>query len=147
MENSFLYFGYGSGLNPTLVEFRINAPVEILCQGELRNYAFRFNRKNPDGSARGNLQPVENEYTLGLLYQIHKNKFEQLADTEPEYVLQEFDIVTKKETVKAFAFICNHCENNIHPLEKYVNVIIADANSHHFPEEYILKIKRQIQAK
>ncbi|MBC7654425.1 MAG: hypothetical protein H7098_08125, partial [Oligoflexus sp.] len=97
--------------------------------------------------ARGNLQPTENEYTLGLLYHIHKNKFEQLADTEPEYVLQEFDIITEKETVKAFAFICNHCESNIHPLEKYINGIIADANSHHFPEEYILKIKRQIQAK
>ncbi len=147
MENSFLYFGYGSGLNPALVEFRVNEPVEILCKGKLKNYALRFNRKNPDGSARGNLQPIENEYTLGLLYQIHKNKFEQLSATEPEYILQEFDIVTQKETLKAFAFICNHCENNIHPQEKYINGIIAAAHSQHFPEEYILKIKSQIQAK
>jgi hypothetical protein len=147
MEDSFLYFGYGSGLNPGLVEFRVNEPVEILCQGELKNYALRFNRKNPDGSARGNLEPIENEYTLGLLYQIHKNKFEQLAHTEPEYILQEFDIITQKGNMRAFAFICNHCENNIHPQEKYVNGIITDAKFHRFPEEYILKIKKQILAK
>lgn len=147
MENNFLYFGYGSGLNPALVAFRVNEPVEILCKGELKNYALRFNRKNPDGSARGNLEPIDTEYTLGLLYQIHKNKFEQLAHTEPGYALQEFDIITEKGTMRAFAFICNHYENNIHPQEKYVNGIIADANLHHFPEEYILKIKKQIRAK
>lgn len=147
MENSFLYFGYGSGLNPTLVEFRVNQPVKLIGKGELKNYALKFSRKNPDGTARGNLEQINGEYTLGLLYQINENKFEQLAQTEPEYCLQEFDVFTEKGMVKAFAFICTHCEIDIQPSPKYVETIIADAILNNFPEDYIQKIKQQIPTK
>ncbi|MFC5282522.1 gamma-glutamylcyclotransferase family protein [Pedobacter alpinus] len=147
MENTFLYFGYGSGLNLTMVEFRVNEPVKLMDKGELKNYAFRFSRKNPDGSARGNLQPAENEYTLGLLYQIDEKKFEQLSQTEPEYNLKEFDIITENGVVKAFAFICSHCETGIYPDLKYVENIISDAIAHNFPEDYIEKIRSQAPAK
>ncbi|MBK0382228.1 gamma-glutamylcyclotransferase [Pedobacter sp. SD-b] len=147
MENSFLYFGYGSSLNPAMVEFRINERVEVVCKGELKHYSLGFNRKNPDGSARGNLVSNIDGFTLGLVYQINKNRFEQLAQTEPEYHLKEFDIITEKGKVKAFAFICDYCHSGIVPNEKYINGIIADAISHSFPEEYILKIKKHLPNK
>lgn len=143
-ENSFLFFGYGSSLNPTLVEFRINQPVKILGKAELKGYTLKFNRKNPDGSARGNLTQAENDYTLGLLYQISKTKFDQLTQTEPKYDLTEFDVLTEKGTVKAFAFICTLCELNIYPSQKYVETIIESATLNNFPESYIEKIKLQI---
>ncbi len=147
MEDSFLYFGYGSGLNPTIVEFRVNAPILLLCKGKLRNYAFKFNRLNPDGSARGNLCPVENEETLGLIYQISKSRFELLTMTEPEYDLVEFDVETEEGVKKAFAFICKHTVENIYPEEKYLNHIIEYTINNNFPEEYIQKIKLQAKAK
>lgn len=140
MENSFLYFGYGSGLNPALVEFRVNAPIKVMCKGKLKHYSLKFNRKNPDGTARGNLQPATDEYTLGMLYQINKNKFEQLAQTEPEYILTEFDILTDNGVVSAFAFICHHCADGIVPNKKYVDSIVDYARLQQFPESYIEKI-------
>lgn len=144
MENSFLYFAYGSGLNPTMVEFRVNDAVKIICKGELKHYALRFNRKNPDGTARGNLHFLDDEFTLGILYQINKNKFEQLKQTEPAYILTEFDILTPNGTLKAFAFICHQCEEGIYPGKKYVEGIIENAHTYLFPSAYIEKIKLQM---
>ncbi len=140
MTDSFLYFGYGCALNQTLVEFRVNQPVEILCKGELKNYGLKFNRENPDGTARGNLSPATNDYTLGLIYKISKSKFEQLSQTEPEYELKEFDILTDSGTVSAYAFICHNCNDGIVPEKKYVNSIVDYARLLEFPESYISKI-------
>lgn len=140
MENSFLYFGYGCALNQTLVEFRINQPVEIVGKGELKNYALKFNRKNPDGSARANLSPTDNDFVLGVIYKIGKNKFDQLNQTEPEYELTSFNILTETGMIKAFAFICNHCEDGIIPAKKDVTRIAEYAKEHDFPQSYIDKI-------
>ena len=147
MEDSFLYFGYGSGLNPTIVAFRVNEPILLLCKGKLKNHAFKFNRLNPDGSARGNLCPCENEETMGLIYQISKAKFELLAMTEPEYDLVEFEVETEEGVKKAFAFMCKHIEDHIFPEERYLNRIIEDAANLLFPKEYIEKIRQQAKAK
>nr|WP_294899064.1 gamma-glutamylcyclotransferase [uncultured Pedobacter sp.] len=140
MTDSFLYFGYGCALNQSMVEFRVNQPVEIVGKGELKHYALKFNRKNPDGTARGNLSPAADDFTLGVIYKINKNKFEQLGQTEPEYTLTPFDILTDKGTVSAYAFICNHFQDGILPDKKYVNNIVNYARFHGFPESYITKI-------
>jgi len=140
MNESFLYFGYGCALSQTLVEFRVNTSVEIIATGELKHYALKFNRKNPDGTARGNLCPVNNDYTLGVVYKIDKNKFEQLAQTEPKYALTQFDILTDGGVICAYAFICQHCEVGIIPDTKYVNSIAEYARTLQFPETYIEKI-------
>lgn len=147
MEDSFLYFGYGSGLNPTLVEFRVNEPVLFIGKGILKNYALKFNRLNPDGSARGNLTFQDDEEVHGLLYQISKKKFEQLAQTEPCYDFLEIDVDTKEGLMKAFAFLCANITENIFPHEKYVSLLIKDATENQFPEEYLEKIRRQAKAK
>ena len=140
MADSFLYFGYGGALNQTLIEFRVNSPVKSLGKGTLKDYALKFNRKNPDGTARGNLIPAAGDFTLGIVYEINRNKFELLAQTEPEYALTEFDILTDNGTIKAYAFICHHCEDGIVPNKKYVDSIVDYARLQQFPESYINKI-------
>ena len=140
MADNFLYFGYGGALNQTLIEFRVNSPVKMLGKGTLKDYALKFNRKNPDGTARGNLIPVEGDYTLGVIYEIDKNKFDLLAQTEPEYVLTQFDIITDTGIISAYSFICHHCEDGILPAQKYIDGIIEYARIQQFPESYITKI-------
>ncbi|HTN20120.1 MAG TPA: hypothetical protein VL125_06575 [Pelobium sp.] len=140
MTDSFLYFGYACALNPSLVEFRVNSPIEILGKGELKHYCLKFNRKNPNGSARANLSYADNDYTLGLLYKISRNKFEQLANTEPEYTLTQFDILTANGVVSAYAFICHHCEDGIVPDKKYIDSFVEYARLQHFTESYINKV-------
>ncbi|MEO5911300.1 MAG: gamma-glutamylcyclotransferase family protein [Pelobium sp.] len=147
MEDSFLYFGYGSGLNPTLVEFCVNETVVFIGKGTLKNYALKFNRLNPDGSARGNLIYLENEVVHGLLYQISKKKFEQLAQTEPCYDFIEIEVEIKDGLKKAFAFKCENITENIFPSERYMSLLIQNATENQFPEEYLEKIRQQAKAK
>ena len=147
MKDSFLYFAYGSSLNLALVEFRINEPVISFEKGKLNNYALRFNRQNPDGTARANLIDMNGEYTLGIVYELPKNKFELLNQTEPCYNLVETDIETDYGTKKAFTFICPKLVENLLPQEKYLNIILEGPALHHFPVEYIQLIKNLAQAK
>lgn len=140
MADSFLYFGYGCALNQTLVEFRVNQPVEVMCKGELKNYTLKFNRRNPDGTARANLSPANDDYTLGVVYKISKDKFEQMGQTEPEYLLTPFDIITDKGTISAFAFICKNCDDAVIPTKKHVYSIADYANLLEFPKNYVDKI-------
>jgi hypothetical protein len=146
MENTFLYFGYGSSLNPMLVEFRVNETVKLLGKATLRNYAVKFNRQNPDGSARANLIAYENETTYGLLYEINGKKFELLAQTEPFYDLVELEVETENGIKKAFVFISESLEDNIYPQEKYLKCILEAAAENEFPKEYIQKISAQAKA-
>lgn len=140
MGESFLYFAYGCALNQTLVEFRINQAVKLVGKGELKNYVLKFNRKNPDGSARANLFYSENDFVLGVIYKVGKNKFEQLAQTEPEYQLTSFSILTQEGPIEAFAFICEHYQDGIVPDKKDVLRIAEYARSYDFPQSYIDKI-------
>lgn len=145
MEDTFLYFGYGSSLNIALIEFRINGRVISLERGTLRNYALKFNRLNPDGSARANIIPSENDFTLGILYELPLSKFDLLSQTEPCYDLVEIEVETELGIKKAFTFICKKVVEHLYPLEKYLKIIIEGAELHHFPMSYIELIKEQAQ--
>ncbi|MBU1760752.1 MAG: gamma-glutamylcyclotransferase, partial [Bacteroidetes bacterium] len=147
MKNSFFYFGYGSSLNLALIEFRINEPVISFEKGKLKNYALRFNRQNPDGTARANLIAAKGEYTLGIIYELPKTKFELLSQTEPFYNLIETDIETDNGVKKAFTFMCPKLAESLFPQESYLKVILEGAELHHFPIEYIELIKNLAQAK
>jgi cation transport regulator ChaC len=146
-EGFFFYFGYGSGLNLALIEFRINEPVISFEKGKLKNYALRFNRQNPDGTARANLIDSKGEYTLGIIYELPKNKFELLSQTEPFYNLVETDIQTDYNLKKAFTFMCPNLVEHLFPKESYLKVILEGAELHHFPIEYIELIKNLAQEK
>lgn len=140
VTDSFLYFGYGCALNQALLEFRVNCPVKFICKGELKHYKLQFNRKNPCGSARANLVHADNEFTLGVLYEIDKKKFDQLSNTEPAYLLTSFDILTPDGIKSAYAFICQKCEEDIKPDQKHVVAIADYARIQGFPEDYIKKV-------
>lgn len=147
MKDSFFYFGYGSSLNLALIEFRINEPVISFEKGKLNNYALRFNRQNPDGTARANLIAANGEYTLGVIYELPKTKFELLCQTEPFYNLVETDIETDDGVKKSFTFICPTLVGSLFPQEGYLKVILEGAELHHFPTEYIELIKNLAQEK
>lgn len=147
MKDSFFYFGYGSNLNLALIEFRINKPVISFEKGKLKNYALRFNRQNPDGTARANLVAAKGEYTLGIIYRLPKTKFELLTQTEPFYNLIETNIQTDNGVKKAFTFMSSKLVEGLFPQEGYLKVILEGALMHHFPLEYIELIKNLAQVK
>ncbi len=146
MADTFLYFGYGSSLNQILVEFRVNEPVALLGKAFIKDYSFKFNKENPDGSARGNLVEEKGEKTFGLLYEIGIKKFDLLTQTDPFYDLENRVIETENGPKNAFVFICKTVCERIYPSEEYLNCLLEETRKNEFPEEYIQKIIAQAKA-
>jgi hypothetical protein len=134
--NHFYYFGYASNLQTSVLEQRINGKIEDNIQGRLIDYGFRFNRKNPDGSARANIIASESEDVFGVVYQISQKHQDILLKTEPGYQLIEVPVETDRGIVEAFTFISDADDEDIYPAKPYLNSILAGAKEHSLPEEY-----------
>lgn len=147
MENTFLYFAYGSNLNKVLMEFRVNDPVTVVGPAVLYGYGLCFHQLNADGSARANLVVSESENVHGVLYQVHAKHFELLQQTEPQYQLQEFELESDTGIHQAYAFICVDEAEELSPEEEYLNTLLEGAKQHQLPENYISYIKHKANFK
>ena len=138
MENSshFYYFAYASNLKVSVLEQRINGKVQDYIQGRLIDYGFRFNRKNPDGTARANIISSESEDVFGLLYQVDEKYREILLNTEPGYTLIQVPVETDQGNVQAFTFIADADDEDVYPGKEYLNTILSGAKEHSLPTEY-----------
>lgn len=143
MENTFLYFAYGSNLNKALMEFRVNDTVTVLEPAILYGYGLAFHQLNADGSARANLVISESENVHGVLYQVHHQHFELLQQTEPQYQLQEFELEGRTGLHQAYAFICVDETEELSPESEYLNTLLEGATQHQLPENYIAYIKHK----
>lgn len=79
MDNTdqFYYFAYASNLTLSLLEERVGNKLQNCLPGRLPDYGFRFNRKNPDGSARANIVVSESEDVFGLVCPIDQKYKDQ----------------------------------------------------------------------
>ena len=119
MENDshFYYFGYASNLKISILEQRIGAQIQNYTQGRLIDYGFRFNKRNPDGSARANIIASDSEDVFGVLYEIEKKYQDILLKTEPGYRLINISVETEQDNVPAFTFISEADDEDIFPSE------------------------------
>lgn len=138
MENNdhFNYFGYASNLGISTLEQRTGGKHENYQQGRLLDYGFRFNVKNPDGTARANIIVSESEDVFGVIYQIEMKYRDALLSTEPGYQLISVSLETEQGDLQAFTFISYSDEENIYPTQEYLNSILDGAKEHSLPGEY-----------
>ena len=139
MDNTdqFYYFAYASNLTLSLLEERVGNKLQNCLPGRLPDYGFRFNRKNPDGSARANIVVSESEDVFGLVCPIDQKYKDKFLQTEPGYLLISVAVETEHGDVPAFAFISESDDENIYPSKEYLKGILEGAREHHLPEEYI----------
>ena len=135
-SDHFLYFGYASNLKTSVVEERIGSKIQSYTSGRLQDYGFRFNRKNPDGTARANILISESEDVHGVVYQIDQKFRDKLLQTEPGYELVSLSIETSGGNVEALTFISQSDDEDIHPSKEYLDTILQGAKEHGLPEEY-----------
>jgi len=137
MENdSFLYFGYASNLKRSLLEERIGDFPLSAEVGVLQGFGFRFNRENPDGSARANIIFSESEQVYGVVYKIDSKHYDQLMSTEPGYELIEVSVKISDALVIAQTFIARDHTSAIYPSAEYLQVILDGAREFELPGSY-----------
>ena len=135
-DEHFYYFAYASNLKTSLLEERIGSKINNYVGGRLPDYGFRFNRKNPDGSARGNILESESEDVFGVVYQIEEKYRSKLLQSEPGYVLISLQIETEQGNLESFTFLSESDDDDIYPTKDYLQSIIQGAKEHKLPEEY-----------
>lgn len=136
----FYYFGYASNLDRSTLEGRLQTSPRFVGVGVLPHHGFRFNFRNPDGSARANIVSSPNETVYGLLYWIESNDWEYFLKSEPGYDFLEKEILTKNGKIRAFAFQSNQVQSGIFPTEDYWKLIVKGGQENGIPESYLAQI-------
>lgn len=142
--NSFYYFGYASNLDTSTLEGRLQSKPIKIGLGVLPHFGFRFNFPNPDGSARANLVPSENESVYGLVFEIQEEDRGYFLTSEPGYDLVEKEIFTNKGRVNALVFISKNIRNGIFPREEYWKVILKGGKESGLPDTYLAQIINRV---
>ncbi|WP_215226610.1 gamma-glutamylcyclotransferase family protein [Echinicola shivajiensis] len=139
MEN-IKYFGFASNPDQSTLDSRLIHPSKYMGIGVLKGYGFRFNHKNPNGSARANIIVSPNETVYGALYQLHKDDIKHFLKSEKLYDFKELDIQTKNGELKVFTFISPQNISAIFPEKEYLETILKGAKNIKLPNTYISSI-------
>lgn len=144
-----IYFAYGSNMLTYRLEKRVGK-VEIIGVGILQQYELRFNKKSKDDSLKADafFTGSDKDTVVGILFKIDPNKKPELDKAEGlgnGYSIKDVQVLnsSNNESVKAFTYFATDIDNteiNL-PYDWYLEIIIAGANEHNIPEEYISKIK------
>ncbi|WP_186757068.1 gamma-glutamylcyclotransferase family protein [Echinicola salinicaeni] len=135
--STLLYFGYASNLDQSTLDSRLIHPSKYMGIGVLKGYGFRFNHKNPNGTARANILKSPNETVYGALYQLHQEDIEHFLKSEQRYDFKALDVHTKSGEANAFTFISPQNISRIFPEKEYLETILKGAKSIKLPNTYI----------
>jgi len=140
----FYYFGYASNLDESTLEGRLMHKPQKIGIAVLPHFGFRFSCPNPDGSARANIVPSENESVYGMLYEIEESDRLYFLNSEPGYEFLEKEVFSREGKIKAFTFIAPKNETGIFPTEDYWKVIIKGGKECGIPNTYLSNILNRV---
>jgi len=140
----FYYFGYASNMDKTTLDERLNFKAEKIALGVLPHFGFRFNHPNPDGSARANIVPSQNESVYGVIYEIPSENLEHFLTSEPGYEFVQKEVFIKQGKIEAYTFISSQTEKGIFPKEEYWQTIIQGGKENGLPNGYLAQIINRV---
>ena len=144
-----IYFAFGSNMLTCRLEGRIGR-VDTLGIGRLKEYKLQFNKKSKDGSLKADAfytGNAENE-VIGVLFNInpcHKEDLDKFEGLGKGYDVKDVEVqkYNSTEVVKAFTYIARDIDQTGEslPYDWYLKLIIAGAEEHNLPEDYINRIR------
>ncbi|PSL00450.1 gamma-glutamylcyclotransferase family protein [Cecembia rubra] len=140
----FYYFGYASNLDESTLEGRLKHKPQKIGIAVLPHFGFRFSHPNPDGTARANIVPSENESVYGMLYEIKESDRPYFLNSEPGYEFVEKVVFSQKGKILAYTFISSKNETGIFPAEDYWKLIIKGGKENGIPNTYLSNILNRV---
>jgi len=136
-----LYFAYGSNLHPRWLCNRVPS-AKILITESLQNWKLFFHKRSLDKSAKCNIVKTNSldDLAHGVIYQFNSYEKEELDKAEGGYSPEKMQI-GKFDNVLVYLANENQINNNLLPYTWYKDIVIAGAQYHNLPEEYIEIIK------
>jgi cation transport regulator ChaC len=138
------YFAYGSNMSRAQMKSRAGQILEEQI-GTLPNYELVFNKKVRGGTATANIRPAPGRRVIGVLYKIPDAAFRNMDRCEgaPEHYRRIEVKVSgaNGQPVNAQVYIATKVEKGLRPAPHYLQIILAGANDHGLPAEYVEEIK------
>jgi gamma-glutamylcyclotransferase len=142
------YFAYGSNMLEVRFKHRSRAPsASCIGVGMLRGYQIRFHKKGKDGSAKCNALKTDNlgDAVYGVVFHVADREM-SLLDKEEDverggYSRSKVNIEmlkgSREPLVACYFANPKFIDDSLHPFEWYKALVVAGAQEHNLPEEYI----------
>ncbi|MFQ5818272.1 MAG: gamma-glutamylcyclotransferase family protein [Terriglobia bacterium] len=143
------YFAYASNMNRAQMKQRVRDWAEEKI-ARLDNYELNFDKLARRGTGTGNLVLAEGKAVFGVLYRLREQQLRTLDRFEgvPEhYRRSEVTVVDEQgNKVSAQVYLARKVRKGLKPDRHYLRGIIAGAEEHNLPADYVEQLKRVVPA-
>lgn len=138
-----LYFAYGSNLYSKRLKSRVPSATKVAAVS-LPDYKLFFDKRGTDGSGKGNIRKTNDSIVHGVIYEVkaeEKVALDRIEGTGYDDV--SLQIPVGSELIKVFTYMAkeSHTDDSLNPYSWYKNLVIAGAQEHDLPQEYINEIQ------
>ena len=138
-----LYFAYGSNMRTARLTRRVGA-ARVVGAAHLDGFALRFDKPGRDGTGKANLVQVPGARVWGVAYALSDDAWPILDRFEPGYRREAFRLERPRgEPLDAIAYRYPSDVTSafLAPSDAYLEHILAGANEHGLPAEWIGTIR------
>lgn len=140
MNDSLLYFAYGSNLHPVRLRERVPSS-ELIGIAELAEHYPRYHKRGVCGSGKCNAfyTAKPNDCVWGAVYRIDAREKQDLGGYEGEgYEVRRFPVVLHGHRLEVFGYIAtdSYIDDSLVPFHWYKELVVRGARYHGLPEDY-----------
>ena len=142
-----LYFAFGSNMFAKRLQLRVPSASTVSI-AVLQDYDLRFHkRSNIDGSGKCSVMKQFGRNVHGVLFDIdpdEKKLLDQVEGAGAGYHVVRIRITASGEPMHAFCYMASksHIDDSLKPFRWYKRLVIAGAEQHGLPQEYIARLRR-----
>ncbi len=142
---TFLNFSYGSNMLTRRLSERVPS-AQLVTVAVLSGYEMHWHKVSKDGSGKCDI--VQNNEVqskvIGVIYKIHRSEKPLLDKAEGlgnGYEEKLVFLETEIGQLQAFTYYATNIDPLAKPYTWYKDLVVAGAEQHSLPEEYILQLK------
>ncbi len=147
-ENTFLYFAYGSNMPSSRLRGRCLS-AEPIGVAELPDHELRWYKRSNDGSGKCDVVACSGKRVIGVLYRIKdsdKTALDRAEGLGYGYEEIEVHVLLDGNNVIAKAYQATATDESLTPYGWYKALVIAGAQEHGLPQDYIEQLKLVVSA-
>lgn len=134
------YFAYGSNMKTKRLENRVGE-VNAIGWAIIKNYCLKFNKLGTDGSGKANIEPKEDSFVEGVLFDLTEEQLKKLDRYEgvnDDYIRCTMDVIRfdNKEVAGVYIGNQNTLRGRLKPNCEYLQYLIDGANEHGLSDRY-----------
>ena len=143
-----LYFAYGSNMLVKRIEKRIGSIRKLDGYFRLDKHKLCFHKiSKKDGSAKADAFFSENDFVLGVVFEIteyQKPELDKAEGLKKGYDIKSVNVYNEREKMEAFTYYATKIDTReeILPFDWYIQLIISGGEQSGFPKPYLEVLKR-----